>query len=208
MNLASNNDIQDFVDLPLSQRIALFKQISRIFDVGYALLPYFKNRTLTNADYYADSKTYSSSYFNIHSNLSPNTKQKKKNNKKSKSKKRNQSKHKNHQQNASVNQHNTSGGGGEYYTGRNQSLDKSSMHQSSKKAEITPTSRHRVYKKDPNINYSELTLLKIIKQSGDTYSVHLIMDLQRSIFELTREVTKNPMLHPELIASGMAWKAI
>ena len=36
----------------------------------------------------------------------------------------------------------------------------------------------------------------------------MIVDLQKSIFELTKEITKNPMLHPEMIASGLAWKAI
>jgi len=42
----------------------------------------------------------------------------------------------------------------------------------------------------------------------DNYSISLIFDISRSIFELTREMTKNPVLHPELIASGMAWKAL
>lgn len=42
----------------------------------------------------------------------------------------------------------------------------------------------------------------------DNYSIQLIIDLLRSIFELTKEVTKNPMFHPELIASGLVWKAI
>jgi hypothetical protein len=42
----------------------------------------------------------------------------------------------------------------------------------------------------------------------DKHSIELIFDLNRSIFELTREITKNPVLHPELIASGMAWKAL
>jgi hypothetical protein len=90
LNIVLNNDIQDFVDLPLSQRIGLFKQISRVFDLGNALLPLFKNRVLTNFEQYVDSKTYSSSYFNMHSNLSPNTKSKKKSSSKRKSKKRNQ----------------------------------------------------------------------------------------------------------------------
>jgi hypothetical protein len=42
----------------------------------------------------------------------------------------------------------------------------------------------------------------------DKYSIELIFDLSRSIFEFTREITKNPVLHPELIVSGMAWKAL
>lgn len=42
----------------------------------------------------------------------------------------------------------------------------------------------------------------------DKHSIELIFDITRSIFELTREITKNPVLHPELIASGMAWKAL
>jgi hypothetical protein len=36
----------------------------------------------------------------------------------------------------------------------------------------------------------------------------LILDISRSIFELTKEITKYPVLHPELIASGMAWKTL
>ena len=42
----------------------------------------------------------------------------------------------------------------------------------------------------------------------DKHSIELIFDLTRSIFELTREITKNPVLHPELISSGMAWKTL
>mmetsp|Transcript_3245 Transcript_3245/g.2185 ORF Transcript_3245/g.2185 Transcript_3245/m.2185 type:complete len:136 (+) Transcript_3245:2867-3274(+) len=68
--------------------------------------------------------------------------------------------------------------------------------------------RRKIYKKDPQINYNEMTLLKIVKQYNDQYSIALLVDLQKSIFELTKEVTKNPMLHPEVIASGLAWKAV
>jgi len=65
LNIVLNNDIQDFVDLPLNQRIDLFKQISKIFEVGWALIPLFKNRKLTTMEHHGDSKTYSSSYFNL-----------------------------------------------------------------------------------------------------------------------------------------------
>jgi len=37
--------------------------------------------------------------------------------------------------------------------------------------------RRKIYKKDPNVNYNEKTLLKIIKQHNDTYSIALIVDL-------------------------------
>ena len=42
----------------------------------------------------------------------------------------------------------------------------------------------------------------------DKHSIELIFNITRSIFELTGEITKNPVLHPELVASGMAWKAL
>lgn len=74
LNIILNNDIQNFNILPLEQRVILFKQIAKIFDLGQSLLPLFNNRTLTNYDVYQDSKTYSSSYFNMQSNVSPRQK--------------------------------------------------------------------------------------------------------------------------------------
>lgn len=68
--------------------------------------------------------------------------------------------------------------------------------------------RKKIHKKDPTINYQNQSLLEIIKDCMDKHSIELIFDMSRSIFELTREITKNPVLHPELIASGMAWKAL
>lgn len=68
--------------------------------------------------------------------------------------------------------------------------------------------RKKLHKKDPNIDYKNQSLLQIIIDHMDKHSIELIFDITRSIFELTREITKNPVLHPELIASGMAWKAL
>ena len=68
--------------------------------------------------------------------------------------------------------------------------------------------RKKVHKRDFNIDYQNKSLLQIIHENMDKYSIELIFDMTRSIFELTREITKNPVLHPELIASGMAWKAL
>lgn len=66
----------------------------------------------------------------------------------------------------------------------------------------------KIHKKDPLIDYKQQSLLEIILEKMDKHSIELIFDITRSIFELTREITKNPVLHPELIASGMAWKAL
>lgn len=68
--------------------------------------------------------------------------------------------------------------------------------------------RKRNHKRDTTIDYSNNSLLQIIMRSMDKYSIELVFDLSRSIFELISEITKNPVLHPELIASGMAWKAL
>lgn len=68
--------------------------------------------------------------------------------------------------------------------------------------------RKRIHKRDPEIDYNNNNLLQIITKNSDKYSIELIFDLSRSIFELTREITKNPVLHPEIIASGLSWKAL
>lgn len=68
--------------------------------------------------------------------------------------------------------------------------------------------RKKIHKKDASIDYQNNSLLQIINDHMDKHSIELIFDMTRSIFELTREITKNPVLHPELIASGMAWKAL
>ena len=51
-------------------------------------------------------------------------------------------------------------------------------------------------------------MIYIIRTKRDKYSLALIFGITKSIFELTKEITKNPVLHPELIASGLAWKAV
>jgi hypothetical protein len=58
------------------------------------------------------------------------------------------------------------------------------------------------------MDYANESLFTIIKKHMDKYSIELIIEIARSIFELTKEITKHPVLHPELIASGMAWKAL
>ncbi len=69
-------------------------------------------------------------------------------------------------------------------------------------------SKKKQYKKNPLIDYNAKNLVEIILLHKDTYSIFLILDITRAIFELSKEVTKFPVLHPELIASGLAWKAI
>lgn len=36
----------------------------------------------------------------------------------------------------------------------------------------------------------------------------MILNITKSIFSLTKEITCYPVLHPELIASGLVWQAI
>ena len=67
---------------------------------------------------------------------------------------------------------------------------------------------HRKYKRDPAIEYEKMALLEIASSKKDPYSIMLILDITRNIFDLSREITKYPVLHPEMIASGMVWKAI
>jgi hypothetical protein len=62
--------------------------------------------------------------------------------------------------------------------------------------------------KDPSIDYTSTALLDIAHSKKDGYSIGLILEISRAISKLTKEVTKHPMLHPELIASGMAWKTV
>jgi hypothetical protein len=75
------------VDFPLSNRINLFKQISRLIDVSFHLIPLFKDKQLSNNVYQFDSTTYGS--YNQPQLVSPKNKTKK-----NKSKKRNKSKRK------------------------------------------------------------------------------------------------------------------
>lgn len=52
-------------------------------------------------------------------------------------------------------------------------------------------------------------MINIIKKHKEnSYPINLIFDITRATFELTQEITKYPVLHPELIASGMAWKTL
>jgi len=61
-------------------------------------------------------------------------------------------------------------------------------------------------KRDPNIDYKKDSLLNIItKQKLDSYSVGLIFKIAASVFSLAKEIALYPVLHPDLIASGLAW---
>ena len=42
----------------------------------------------------------------------------------------------------------------------------------------------------------------------DNHSIEMLIDLSRSIFELTKEMSLKPVLHSEIIVSGLAWKGL
>ena len=62
--------------------------------------------------------------------------------------------------------------------------------------------------KDPSISYDNTPLLDIAICKQDKYSISLILDICRAISKLMKEITRHPVLHPELIASGMVWKTV
>ena len=70
--------------------------------------------------------------------------------------------------------------------------------------------------KNPAYDYQNRTLMSIIDESKDklperrpdAYSVCLIFNIASSIFNLMKSVAVYPLAHPELIASGMLWRAI
>ena len=68
--------------------------------------------------------------------------------------------------------------------------------------------RKRINKRDAKVDYCNTALMDVIGKSMDKYAIELIVDLSRSIFEFARDITRNPSLYPELIASGLAWKAL
>jgi len=43
------------------------------------------------------------------------------------------------------------------------------------------------------------------KDKYDDYVLCLILNITKSVFSLTRAITLYPMLHPELISSGLVW---
>ena len=65
----------------------------------------------------------------------------------------------------------------------------------------------RFYDKDPDIEYDK-PILAIVDESQDSYSIQLLCEMIRSISELSKLLTKNPDLHPDIIESGIAWKTL
>jgi hypothetical protein len=51
-------------------------------------------------------------------------------------------------------------------------------------------------------------LLTLVQRHEDLYSTNLIFAITKSIFSLTRDVTLHPILHPELIESGLVWQSV
>lgn len=70
--------------------------------------------------------------------------------------------------------------------------------------------------KSPDYDYETKSLMSIIQESKhksdenrpDPYSVCLIFNITSTIFALAKSVAIYPLAHPELIASGLFWRAI
>ena len=69
--------------------------------------------------------------------------------------------------------------------------------------------------KSKNIDYQANSLLSIIRTSQlyneknpDPYAVRLILEITKSIFSLSKTLSESPFLHPEIIASGLAWRSL
>lgn len=54
----------------------------------------------------------------------------------------------------------------------------------------------------------EESKLKSLQSRPDAYSICLIFNITSSIFHLVKSVSVYPLAHPELIASGLFWRAI
>ena len=182
-----NEDIQAFVDFPLEQRIRIFTQMSQILNLSFELFGLFKRRPLKMYDFGGDSR--SGTQFNIgltfgvaqqHASTAI---QKKTTNKKHRKRKR------------SPKAKERAGQDGVHGDGAEQLDD-------------LDFASGKTYEKDPTIDYNRLTLIQIVKQKEDPYSINLIFGISRSIFRLTKQITFYPVLHPELLASGIVWQAI
>ena len=64
--------------------------------------------------------------------------------------------------------------------------------------------------RNERVDYEDHSLLSLIRSDAEAneYSIMLILRIAASIFQLTKELTCFPVLHPELIASGLVWQAV
>jgi hypothetical protein len=62
---------------------------------------------------------------------------------------------------------------------------------------------------DNQIDYKIIPAMKIIANKVDNgYLMEILAELLRSLAELTKQLSKNPLVHAEFIESGIALKSL